>query len=202
MASGLNLKTSLVNVFGPGESGKSNFIKHLLSQPAYRRHVVFDPMKEFDPDQFNVYRPDHIDYDEGGNDELNSFLSRVLDWPAEIRPRYIVVDEAANFIPGGNKPIGAMVNRVAQHNTHIKPGLTLITSNRHPTDLDNTIREMYDHMFVFGARGRGADALDALVKGLSDEVASTGEYEFVHVDQQGNSRVFEPVDDMGDYERV
>jgi len=198
----IDLKTSLVNVYGPGESGKSNFIKFLLSQEAYRRHLVFDPMMEYDPEDYVVYRPDNVEY-EGGNEELNKVAEALSSSEREKRPRYFVVDEAANFIPGGNKSVGGPISRITYHNTHIYPGITMITANRHPTDLDSTIREMYDHMFVFGARGRNAKrALNDLAEGLSEVVEGLDEYQFAHVDPQGNITVFDPVTNMGEYSRV
>lgn len=198
----LDLQTSLITIYGPGESGKSNFVRYLLSQDRYNRHVVFDPMHEYDADDYVVYRPDNLDYDPG-NEELNEFLHTMVDGPRERRPRYVVVDEAANYIPGGNKPVGTAVNRLSHHNTHIYPGITFITVCRHPTDIDNTTRELYDHMFVFGARGKGAKrALRNLSEGLDDAVEGLGEYQFAHVDPQGEISIFDPVPDMGEYDRL
>lgn len=198
----VDLSTSIITVFGPGESGKSNFLKWLLSKPEYRRHIVYDPMREYDPEDYVVYRPDNVDYEQG-NEELNSFLSTMIDGPRERRPRYIVIDEAANFIPGGNKSAGAYVSRLAHHNTHIYPGMSLVLACRHPTDIDSTTREMYNHMFVFGVRGKNAKrALDNLAEGLTEAVENLGEYQFAHVDSLGNITVFDPVPDMGEYDRV
>lgn len=195
----LNLNPALVNVFGPGTTGKSNFIKFLLSQPKYSRHVVFDPMKEYDPETFNVYRPDAVEYEQG-NEELNQFLAQMLALPRHARPRYIVVDEAANFIPGGNRRVGGEVSKLMYHNTHYNPRVTLITANRHPTDLDSTLREMYDHMFVFGARGNAAKTLDDMASGFSDLLEDIPEYHFIHANPRGDLTVYEPVEDMGEYE--
>ena len=198
----IDLQTSLVNIYGPGGSGKSNFIKFLLKQRPYRRHIVFDPMREYGPEEYNVYRPDNLEYD-GGNEELNKFLETVLNLPREIRPRYIVVDEAANFLPGGNKTMGGQVSQLAYHNTHIYPGITLITANRHITDLNPTIREMYDHMFVFDLRGDNSlGAADNLASGLSGEVDNLDMYEFIHVDTLGEMTKFSPVEDMGQYQQI
>ena len=107
-APSVDLNPAIVNIYGPGTSGKSNFIKYLLSSPRYSRHLVFDPMQEYDPDEYNVYRPDKVEY-EGGNAELNMVVKDALSWPRAIRPRYLVVDEAANFLPAGNKPIGGQM---------------------------------------------------------------------------------------------
>ena len=197
----INLQNSIVNIFGPGTSGKSNFIKWLLTRKPYRRHVVFDPMHEYDADRFNVYRPDAVEYD-GGNEELNMFLDRMMALPRGIRPRYIVVDEAANFIPGGNKTVGSAVSRLMYHNTHIHPGITVITANRHPTDLDSTMREMFDHMIVFGARGNAKDALERMAEGLRDAVEGLDPYHFIHVDPMGNLTEYGPVEEMEGYDRI
>ena len=195
----LNLNPALVNVFGPGTSGKSNFIKWLLQRPPYRRHIVFDPMREYDPDTYNVYRPNAVEYEEG-NEELNKFLSQMLSLPRHARPRYIVVDEAANFIPGGNRRVGGEVSKLMYHNTHYNPRVTLITANRHPTDLDSTLREMYDHMLVFGARGNAVDTLENMASGFRDLLEELPEHHFVHADPMGELTVYEPVEDMGEYE--
>lgn len=198
----IDLSNSLVNCYGPGTSGKSNFIKYLLSKQRYSRHAVFDPMKEYDPDKYVVYRPDAVTY-EGGNEEFNRFVKSCIESPREKRPRYIVADEAANFLPGGNRTIGTYASQLAFHNTHIYPGITLITANRHPADLDGSIRDMYDHMFIFGASGdRARRALNGLKSGLFDRVQDLQEYHFLHVTPMGEITTMAPVDDMGEYERV
>jgi len=196
----IDLNNGIVNLYGPGESGKSNFCRYLFDKPQYHRHIIYDPMKEYDPDNYNVYRPDKINYDNGGNDEVNEFLEYIFSLPPSLRPRYILFDEAANYIPGGNKPMGQHVSELAYHNTHMKPGVTMLTSNRHITDLNGTIREMYSDMFVFGLRGSNSiRQADNLSNGLSDAVEQSGQYEFIHVNQQGDKRHFTKVPDMDEY---
>lgn len=198
----LDLQGKLVNIFGPGDSGKSNFIRYVLSKPKYHRHVIFTPTREYDPENYNVYFADGLEYDKI-NPELNNFLKEMTEAPREKRPRYVVIEEAANSLPGGNKSIGAYAQQLAWHNTHFYPGMTMITSNRHPTDLDSTIREMYDHMFIFGLRGENAKrCARGMCSGVVEVVESLNQYEFVHVDPQGEINVFEPVEDMGEYDML
>jgi len=81
--------------------------------------------------------------------------------------------------------------------------MTLITANRHPTDLDSTIREMYDHMFIFDLRGDNAKkTARGMASGSVEAVESLDEYEFIHVGPQGEITKFNPVEDMGEYERI
>jgi len=99
--------------------------------------------------------------------------------------------------------VGRYVNRLAQHNTHIAPGMTLITSNRHPTDINTTIREMFDHMFVFGLRGSSSRrTANDLADGLTDVVDDLERYQFAHVGSLGNVTRFRPVAEMKSYDRI
>lgn len=202
-ASEIDLRASLVNIYGPGTSGKSNFLKWLLAKEPYHRHLIIDPMQEYDEEKYNVYHPDALEYSTGGNEELNHVLGELYSMPRELRPRYVVIDEAANYLPGGNKPMGAMVNRMIFHNTHIYPGMTLVSLCRRAGDLNTTLRETANHSFVFG--GRGSTTMRAykdLAEDLPDAVRDLEEYHFIHVNERGEMTLFAPVDEMPEYERI
>lgn len=196
----IDLNPALVNIYGYGGSGKSNFIRYILSKRKYSRHVIYDYNGEYDSDKYNVYRPTNKTYESGGNDEVNEFIKHLIELPPAKRPRYVVLDEAADYLPGGGKPMGEYVSRMAHHNTHLKPGMTLITSNRSITGLNPTIREMFNHMFVFGLRGDNSiRQARNLASDLPDVVDDLNEYEFCHVDQSGEISRFEPVKNMDKY---
>jgi len=196
----IDFDKSLVCATGPGQTGKSNFFRRLFERPEYSRHIIIDTQREFDPEDYNVYRPDNLEYPDA-NEELNMVLGRMLSWPRSIRPRYIHVADCANFIPGGNRTVGSNVARLIQQNTHIYPGITFSCSARRPQNIDTDMRELADHFFIFGGKGKGTwRALDEIAEGLAPLVKGLDEYEFVHVGPSGETTVYGPVKDMGSYE--
>lgn len=199
MTSDLQLSEQIVVVLGPPDSGKTNFVKTVFQRPEYRRHWIYDPLREYDAETFNVVRPRNRRYD-GGNGELNQTIDdAILTARESVRPRYFVVDEANRTIPNGKEP-GSAVQDMIDFNTHFAPGVGLWAIARRPAQLNTDLMELYDELFIFGLRGRNDRRAyrDIVSEELVDLLDEKDRYEFVHVDGSGETTLFEPVPHQGE----
>lgn len=193
----MRFENSIVTVYGPPGSGKTNYIKWLLRQPQYRRHIVFDPMKEYDSGEYNVFRPSSRRYDDGGNAELNDLIDdMVISAPGDVRPKFIVVDEANRVIPNRKDP-GPAVADLIDFNRHF--GVSLITIARRPTQLNTDLENLANHIFIFGGRGKNDYRSYADIhRDLPEAIEEKEQYEPVYVSGDGDLRIFDKVPSLGE----
>lgn len=208
---GINLRRDMVCIIGPPDSGKSNLAKFLLSQPQYRRHLVYDPLHGFDSKEYNVIRPPTEDYKwrryEEGNPELNRAVDRfILDAPPEKRPAYFVIDEAARLLPLHQEEGPAMGN-LNDFNAHIdlgdNQGMSVWLLCQRFAQLNADFENKATHYFVMGFGGKNdKDALNKVHDDLVDMLHQTKEYGFVYVGPNGMIRKFDPVEKMGEKAKI
>lgn len=203
----IELSGKIVCVFGLPNTGKTNFLRYLTDLPPYRRHFVFDPVKDYPTDRHGlVYRPESREHS-SNNGACDLELSKVLDEllysvPKELRPRYIIIDEANRAIPN-QKSIPATVSDIIDFNTHFDPRLTLICACRRPAKLHTNITEIANHYFIFSQGGRNDRRSYAnIAAGLPELLERKDRYEFVHVNQERECTLFRPVKDMGEKGRI
>lgn len=199
----LELAEQIVTVLGPPDSGKTNFVKKIFSLAPYRRHWIYDPLREYDGGSYNVIRPSNRRYD-GGNEELNAVIDdAIMAAPETLRPRYFVVDEANRTIPNKKEP-GEAVQDMIDFNTHFAPGIGFWAVARRPAQLNTDLMELYDEMFVFGLRGRNDRRTyrDMVGEELVELLDQKEKYEFVHVDGEGDCTLFEPTENLGEKVKI
>lgn len=193
----IELEGKITCVFGLPYSGKTNFMKWLLSQRAYRRHMIFDTVQDYPTSQYNAYRPDVRHWERGVNEELNEFVDATVEQaPKALRPRYVVVDEANRSLPN-NKDPGMAVADLVDFNTHYDPQIGVILICRRPAQLNSDFENLASHYFVFAARGKNDySAYGDISRELPDLLDERERYEFAHVDEEGDCTLFEPVELM------
>lgn len=193
----LRLRDSIITVFGPPGSGKTNFMKWLLRQPQYRRHIVFDPMKEYDSGEYNVYRPSGRRYDDGGNAELNDLIDdMVISAEEAVRPRFVVVDEANRTIPNRKDP-GPAVADLIDFNRHFATSLVAVA--RRPSQLNTDLENLSNHIFVFGGRGKNDyRSYSDTHRDLPQALEEKEQYQPVYVSSEGDLRIFDSVPNLGE----
>lgn len=208
----ISLHRDITVIIGPPDSGKSNLAKYLLSLDPYKRHLVYDPLFGFDPDDYNVIRPPTNDYKwrryELGNPELNKAVDKfVWDTKPKFRPEYLVVDEAARLLPLSQDEGPAMGN-VSDFNAHIDlgnghMGMGLWLLCQRFAQLNTDLENKATHYFIMGFGGKNdRQAIKKIHPDIIDYIQDLEEYEFVYVGPNGVIRKFGPVDKMGEKAKI
>ncbi len=193
---------NIVCVFGPPGSGKTNWMKWLFRRNAYSRHIIYDPMHEYDPNRYNVARPPRSTayrrY-ETGNDELNKTVDElIMASPPAIRPRYFVIDEANRLLPN-NKPPGEAAQDLIDFNRHYEPGITLFALCRRPAQINTDLENLASYYVCFGYQGKNdRRAYGDIHVDLVDALDEKDRYGPVVVGQDNEISTFEPVDYLGE----
>lgn len=202
----IELNGKLVCVFGLPNTGKTNFLRHILRLPPYRRHLIIDPVKDYPTDEYVVYRPNtRYHSSEGGNldKEANEVVDHFINNSNKaLRPRYIVIDEANRVLPN-QKTIPPAFKDLIDMNTHFDPPMTLIAACRRPAKIHSDLEEIANHFFIFSQGGRNDERNYADIASELPEVLENKEpYEFAHVDSNRNVTLYSPVPDMGEKGRI
>lgn len=199
----ITLRNKIVVFTGPPDSGKSNLVKWLLTQPEYRSHLVYDPLFGFDPDLFNVIRPPDRSTKwrryEDGNPELNEAVDRfVIGAGSEHRPSFFVVDEAGRLLPN-NKPVGAAMGELNDFNAHY--GISLWVVGQRLAQINTDLENKATHYFVMGYQGKNdRRALANVHTGLPDaldNIKHHDPYGFAYVGPNNTLSTFRSVEKVG-----
>lgn len=165
-------------------SGKTVLLKHLLKlQP---KHLVVDPLEEYDPKVFKVYRPDSILSEKcplSPVEEMELLIAELVEPNAKAdKLELFAIDEAQLFFPAREQlPFHAqsMVSLGRHWSSTNTDGLTVIYITRRPVELNTTIVELADLRVVYYLTGRNdLKYLSDICAGWDDEVASLPEYHF------------------------
>jgi hypothetical protein len=199
----INLRGKITVITGPPDSGKSNLVKYLLTLPAYRRHLVYDPMFGFDAKTHNVIRPPNNQHKyrryEKGNEELNHAADKfVLSPEKSQRPSYFVVDEAGRLLPN-QKDEGPAIGEINDFNAHYGIGLWVV--GQRLAQINSDLENKAVHHFVCGYMGKNdkqtlrqyhEDAPEAL-----DNIKSQDPFGFIYIGANGQLRQFKSVPEVG-----
>lgn len=199
----ISLRDSIVTFTGPPDSGKSNLVKYLLRQEAYRRHLVYDPLFGYDPEALNVIRPPsratkYRRY-EHGNPELNNAIDEFVLVPEDKRPSYFVVDEAGRLLPN-QKPEGEAMGELNDFNAHY--GISLWVVGQRHAQINSDLSNKATHHFVCGYKGRNdRQALRDLHRDLPEALDRAkeryGQFAFAYTGPNNSLEVFRPVEKVG-----
>lgn len=201
---GINLRNNIVTFTGPPDSGKSNLVKHMLRLPAYRNHLIYDPLFGYDPDALNVIRPEskktkYRRY-EDGNPELNQAVDEfVLRKDPKKRPDIFVIDEAGRLLPN-QKPEGEAMGELNDFNAHY--GISVWIIGQRLAQINSDFTNKATHHFVMGYKGRNdRDALRDLHRRLPDALdhakQAFGPWAFAYTGPNNTLKVFRPVPEVG-----
>lgn len=199
----ISLSNEIITFTGPPDSGKSNLVKWLLRQPAYRSHLVYDPLFGYDPESLNVIRPPSTETKwrryERGNPELNQAVDEfILTADETFRPSYFVVDEAGRLLPEG-KPEGAAMGELNDFNAHY--GISVWLIGQRFAQINSDFENKATHHFVLGYKGKNdkrtlQDIHEGLPESL-DTIKAKDPYGFAYVGPNGDLRTFRRVPEVG-----
>jgi len=195
----IRLKNEIATFTGPPDSGKSNLVKYLLRLPEYRRHLVYDSLFGYDPDELNVIRPPSREtkwrrYKEG-NPELNQAVDRFVLTERENRPHYFIVDEAGRLLPN-QKPEGEAMGELNDFNAHY--GISVWVIGQRFAQINSDFTNKATHHFVMDYKGRNDKrALRDINEDLPEAIEETSRYGFVYSGKGGDLIKFGPVGEVG-----
>jgi len=195
----INLKNEIATFTGPPDSGKSNLVKYMLRLPEYRRHLVYDSLFGYDPDELHVIRPPSREtkwrrYDEG-NPELNQAVDKFVLTETENRPHYFVIDEAGRLIPN-QKPEGEAMGELNDFNAHY--GISVWVIGQRFAQINSDFTNKATHHFVMDYKGRNDKrALRDIHEDLPEALEETSQYGFVYSGKGGDLRRFQSVPEVG-----
>ena len=197
----IDFREALVCVIGPPGSGKSNWLKWILQRDGFDRHLIWDPMREHDPNRLNVLRPppaSRYRRYEAGNDELNKTVDEILSWPPRMRPEYLIIDEANRVLPNGRPP-GEAVQDLIDFNRHYEPGIGVWFVSRRPAQINSDAENLSKYHIVFGYQGRNDRAAYADIhEDLPDRLREKEPYQPVVVGPSGEIETFRACPDLGE----
>jgi hypothetical protein len=175
-----NLEAKRVVVFGLQGSGKTNFVKYLLSN--IQNHIVFDTLKEYQG--FNRYIPT----DRNSTEEFNFFLEQMI---LKKKVRCIAIDECNRFCLSKPTPLPKGMLDLNDFNRHLD--ITLISIARRPTQLHSDLTELAHFKVFFKLAGKNdLQYMAQLHPELPDAVLKLNEFEYAILDYNNNIKVYPP----------
>lgn len=179
-------------VFGLKHAGKSNWIQHVLNQPQYNSHLVYDVCQEHDI--LNQYVPTHRRGKEAVAEFDNVAEELVLGVERERRPEVLALEEASRYAPNSGKTSGALMELV-DLNRHYDVGL--VGCARRPAQVNTDTVEMADQLIVFRLTGKNdVRRLNREADGLGDAARQLDDYHYIVVGGDRKWEVHEPVPEM------
>ncbi len=203
----IDLNNKSIGVFGNHECGKSHFLKHLASK---KDSVVFDPLKEYNSQKHDVYRPARTNQ-EYLESEINSFIRDIKDTKKAGQSNwdFFVMSEVSSYIP--NNSYGGNVNQFLNYYRHSLEeegwDIGFGYDARRPAKVSADLREITKYFAIFGGIKGGNDikALNQINSGLGEAVKqldtpfdrNKGEdhtpYEFIMVYPDRSWEKFDPI---------
>lgn len=177
-----------ITVCGFNQSGKSTYVKWLLSQYdlpifVYDWHGEYKMLGE----KVFVYIPSFRGILEERLTELNEVLQKfVLDKKDIIK--MIVIDEANEYCPN-HRPLPRTI--LDLYNNHAHYNQSMITISRRPSDLSSKLMELAHYRIFFKLFGKNDMIyLDALKSGLSNIVSELQPFHYAVLDYKGEVSVY------------
>lgn len=184
----INLKGSHWLTLGLKGSGKSNFNKWLLSKRP--RHMVFDPVKEYQG--YHRYVPNNTRGD-AAVEELKLVTDQVVK-ANQDQIDYFYVDEVNRYVSKRGQldgPVGELVDL----NRHYNMGVGFTA--RLPQQVHTEIRELADYIFIFNLAGKASlEFLDDMAENTRQTLERLDKYECVMLDPNRNITKLKAVPNM------
>lgn len=168
----IDLRRKSLGVFGNHECGKSHFLKKLAQ--SYDT-VVFDPLREYDPQNHDVLRPERTDQEFLEN-RIDSFIGDIKDTKqaGEAQWELLIMSEVSSYI--SNNHYGGNVNQFLNYYRHSLEeqgwDIGFTYDARRPAKVSADLREITKYFVIFGGIKGANDikALNQMNQGLGDAV--------------------------------
>lgn len=207
----LNLNQKSIGVFGNHECGKSHFLKKIGSK---KNSVVYDPLQEYDSNQFDVWRPQKTNQ-EFMEKDVDNFIRDVKDTQQHNKKNnkdmwdFLIFSEASSYLR--NNAYGGNINQFLNYYRHDIGNqgweLGFGYDARRPAKVSADLREITKYFAIFGGIKGANDikALNQINSGLGDEVKKLDTpfdqnkgnnhtpYEFILVYPDRSFRKFSPI---------
>ncbi len=191
----MKLLNSHTMIFGLKNAGKSNFVAHILAQPAYRNHLVFDINHEHGRDDTHRYVPKNLTGDDVKQEFSEVFRRFVTQNDRELRPDLFIAEEVSEVAPNRGSMADGL-GTIIRRNRHY--GVGFVGVARRPASVDTSMVELADNLVIYSIRGKNdRRRLNAEAEGLGDAARDLDEYEFLVVD---GSRRWERYDPLPEYD--
>lgn len=178
-------------IFGLKGTGKSNLVAHILDQPIYENHLVYDLAQEHADNANHRVVPDHTQPPESTEEFQQAFSALVTENEREMRPDLFVGEEVSRYAPNNGKAPEALLD-LADQSRHY--GVGFLGTARRPAQVNTTLVELADYIVVFRVRGKNdVKRLNAEADGLGDRARELDPFEFIVVDSMRDSAIHEPV---------
>ena len=168
----IDLRRKSIGVFGNHECGKSYFLKKLAQ--SYDT-VVFDPLKEYDPQSHDVYRPEKTTQD-FLEDSCDSFVGDIKDTKQAGQAQWelLILSEVSSYISDNH--YGGNINQFLNYYRHDLEeqgwDIGFAYDARRPAKVSADLREVTKYFAIFGGIKGANDikALNQMNSGLGDAV--------------------------------
>lgn len=179
-------------------------VKYFLRQQP--DHLIFDPLEEYDVNEFNVYRPDSIirkGSSVNPSEEMEILIENVIKPAASCgKLKLFAIDEADIPFPA-HEELGFNARQMLTLGRHWGPGNTdgicVLYIARRPVNLNTNVVELADYRVFFTLTGRNdLKYMNDIRIHLDDVVTNLPEYHFAthHRRDKDNKdyHIFSPVD--------
>ena len=196
----VDFDNKLISIFGLHETGKTHFAKTIASQ---YHTAVYDVLGEYDPEKYDVWRPDHDQYPEV-QEEFDRFLKYIREQKVEGNAQWemLVCDEASTVLPN-KKSLDSNINNFLNYYRHSldEKGWDMggMFIARRPARVNTNIVELSRYIIIFRVTGKNdIKYLNQIADGLGDDASKLGsgdrpdhEYILVHPDRK--YQIMEPL---------
>lgn len=178
-------------VYGLKGTGKSNWVAHVLRQPEYANHVVYDLAREHGGDNTNRIVPEHRSGDEAKQEFDTALRALVTENDRTMRPDLFVAEEVSRYAPNSGATPDSLLDLI-DLNRHYGVGFAGVA--RRPAQTDTNLTELADQLIIFRVAGKNDVArLNREADGLGDAARELDLYEYIVVDKVRNWEVHAPV---------
>jgi len=179
-----NFDRKIICIFGLNMSGKTTLAKYIMRNSSA---VVFDVLKEYDYNRYDVYQPKKVNYPEVAQ-EFDLFIDRVKDEP---KWNLIVVDEANRIFPN-RKALFPRFRSFLDTYRHFNKTIMFIC--RRPSQLFTDIPELAHYLIFFNLKGKNdIEYINSLNRNAGEVVYSLPKYHFVVMDMWRNFYICKPI---------
>jgi len=181
-----NFDKKIICIFGLNMSGKTTLAKFIMKN---FNSVVFDVLREYDFNKYDVYQPKKTDYP-SISEEFDFFIEKVKTG----RWNLIVIDEASRIFPN-RKALYPKFRSFLDTYRHYNKTIMFIC--RRPTQLFTDIPELAHYLIFFNLKGKNdIEYINSLNRNAGEVVYSLPNYHFVVMDMWRNFYLCKPISNV------